>query len=162
MADEALQEGEDRPEQQAHAIDQRGAVAVEHPAAGDLHGGVGPAEGRERQPHGDGVEAQLGPHRRGRDRERGPVDVVEGGDDEDQSQDNVARVRLPHDTADRGHVALHVPCPRFVGGDSCRRHREALTRIVLAGVVARPVRFTLIRKSEYDQSCQSIAKIKLR
>ena len=94
QVDVTLQEGKHRPDDQAHAEHQTRAEAVEDDAAGQLHPGVGPAEGREGNAHGHGIETKVAAHARCGNGQRGAVNVVEYGDDEDHHEDEIADVGL--------------------------------------------------------------------
>ena len=75
-ADEALQHGEQRPEEDARGVDPLRAEAIQQPATRELREHVGPAEGREHVAHRDRVDASSLTGG-ARDRQRGAVGVVD-------------------------------------------------------------------------------------
>src|SRR5471030_2387473 len=79
--------GGNRPQQQGHGVENAGRHTVHQPAAGDLHGGVGPAERREDQPDMHRVDAQLAGQRRGGNRQVAAVEVVDHHGDKQQHHD---------------------------------------------------------------------------
>ncbi len=100
--DVALQIGQRRPDNQAQPEHRAGAIPVENDAAGDLHAGVGPAEGGEGNAHGHRVETQIRTHCGGGNRQGGTVNVVEHRHDENHHEDEVADFR-PHFRVGRDH-----------------------------------------------------------
>ena len=117
-AGEALHEGEGGPEENAEGVDFFGAEAIEQPAAGDLGGGVGPAKSREDAAELQGVDAELlfgggSGHGKG-----GAAGIVQGGDDEDHRQDEVADAGGFGVGESRGHglhIVWHVVMARGFG-----------------------------------------------
>ncbi|MNY14098.1 hypothetical protein D3C86_1472600 [compost metagenome] len=77
----------DRPQQQCSGVEDARRNAVHQPAAGDLHGGIGPAECGENQPDVDRVDAQVAGQRRGGDRQVAAVQIVDHHRDEQQHHD---------------------------------------------------------------------------
>lgn len=84
---EAEHHSGNRPQQQGNAVENARRHAIHQPAAGDLHGSVGPAEGGENQSDVNGVDAQLARQRRGGDRQVAAVKVVDDHGDEQQHHD---------------------------------------------------------------------------
>ncbi|KAF5275154.1 hypothetical protein FQA39_LY18672 [Lamprigera yunnana] len=86
----AHQQGGGGPEDQRQRIQQARRHAIDQPAAGDLHGRISPAEGRQNQSFLHGGELKLLLQRGQRDREIAAVQVVDDHGDEQHSPDEVA------------------------------------------------------------------------
>ena len=92
IPDEPLQEGEDRPGDDAPQVDALRAEAVEQPAAGDLADHVGPPERREGVAHDHLAEPELLRDLAAGDRQRRAVGVVDRRHDEQHQQHDMAGV----------------------------------------------------------------------
>ena len=121
-ADRALREREDRPDENARAIDAPRTELVEQPAAGQLGNHIRPAEGRENVAELHCAHAEVLLHRGAGNRDRGTVGIVDGRHDEEHREDQKAYARgaqraLGALGADSGSLDFHVS-PPFIGGAS--------------------------------------------
>ncbi|MNL15705.1 hypothetical protein D3C87_1367110 [compost metagenome] len=82
-----LQECKHRPDDEAHSENDARAKSIKDDAARQLHGCVRPAECREGDAHGHGIEAKICAHAGGRNGQRRPINVIENCDDEDHHED---------------------------------------------------------------------------
>jgi hypothetical protein len=94
-AREALDEGEEGPQDDGEGIDQLGAEPVQQSAARDLAKHISPGERREDVAHLDRIETEVLRRRVAGDREGRPVRIVDGGQQEDQEQDQETHAGAP-------------------------------------------------------------------
>ncbi|MOA07053.1 hypothetical protein D3C78_1267290 [compost metagenome] len=113
--DEAAGEAEHhrghRPQQQGNTVKDARWHAIHQPAAGDLHGRVGPAERREDQADVDRVDAQVTGQCRGSDGQVAAVQVVDHHGDEQQHHDEKTLAAGRHQRRLPGEgLRLHEGC----------------------------------------------------
>ncbi len=93
-ADKALQQGEQRPGEDAEGVDVLGTEAVEQPATRNLASHVSPSEGGEDITEGYGVNAEVFLQAGACDCNGRAVGIVDRGHQEQHEQDQVAHMRL--------------------------------------------------------------------
>ncbi|MNY08093.1 hypothetical protein D3C86_1409260 [compost metagenome] len=110
-AGETEHHGGNRPQQQRCRVKDAWRYAVYQPAAGDLHGRVGPAEGREDQADMNRVDAQVTGQCRGGNRQVAAVQVVDHHGDEQQHHDEKTLAAGRHQRRLPGEgLRLHGGC----------------------------------------------------
>ena len=124
----ALQDREDGPDEDTAEIDDLRAEPVEQPAAGDLAGDIGPAEGREHVPHPDRRQAEFLRHHRPGNGERRPVGIVHDRHDaehRDDAEPDPAQGRVDR-PRDRRHRLAPPRCAARDGRSFRSIRRDAL------------------------------------
>ena len=85
--DEPGESAGDAPEGEEAGVEPAEVHAVGQPADGDLHGGVRPEEGREKDAHARGAEMEVGGDGGEGDGEDGAVEVIDEPGEEEKEGD---------------------------------------------------------------------------